>query len=189
MKKVFTLIFLLTMLITVSSAIAADSSPYLSGLWSLIKTTVFNKTIVVGSEAVIANPTNSILQVEAAFFDENGDLCGCDYRTMGPNALWDVKSKDYEEMLFENCDNGMGHLKVIAHQPCRTVASTCTSTVFSRLTDLSGPMLTGFVFVPVNGGMSGVTLNNDTRLDMANIYKKCFDFLKARELRPTGSAE
>ena len=176
MKKVFSLILILTMLITVSSAIAADSSPYLSGLWSLSK--------YFGSEAVIANPTNSILQVEAAFLDEEGDLCGCDYRMMDPNALWNVKANDYKDMLYENCEYGMGHLKVIAHQPCRTVASTCPSTVFSRLTDLSGPMLTGFVFVPVNGGMSGVTLNNDTRLDMANIYKKCFDFLKAQEQKP-----
>jgi len=181
MKKIFLLILLLAMVLTLNSAMAADSSPYLSGIWYL------DDCQNCISETEIANPTSLTLQVEAVFYDSNGNFCGCDYHVMNPNSLWKFESSDYEggtisgnygATLFSNCGDGRGHLKVIAHTPCNRGPWNCAITAFTYMTDLSGPTLTGFNRMyrhgfAVNAGMAGVTLNIATKTDMYNIYNAC----------------
>ncbi len=81
----------LAAVVPLGSATAEDSSPYLIGHWMLndhfsdFKST--GATIATeDTEFVFLNPTQHILTLEYAFFDENGTFCGCDRDTLQPNG-------------------------------------------------------------------------------------------------------
>src|SRR5215831_10379461 len=72
-------------------ATAADSGPYLVGHWKLHDSFtdggVLNTPIVTdNTEFVFLNPTPLTLTLEYAFFDSDGNFCGCDRDTLMPNG-------------------------------------------------------------------------------------------------------
>ena len=72
-------------------ATAADSGPYLVGHWKLHDSFtdggVLDTPIVTDDTVfVFLNPTPLTLTLEYAFFDSDGNFCGCDRDTLKPNG-------------------------------------------------------------------------------------------------------
>lgn len=95
MKKTLILVALAVMFIPYSFARSDEASPYLMGEWFLgdtfpstpaaIPLGVANVTIA-DTQFTFLNPTNLTLNLEYAFFDTEGNFCGCDRDILNPNG-------------------------------------------------------------------------------------------------------
>lgn len=84
MKKSIVLVGLLMMLLPFS-AMAADSSSYVVAEWGLNDTS--GGFPITDTSLTFINPTKCIQVLEYAFFDDEGNFCGCDRDFPGPNAV------------------------------------------------------------------------------------------------------
>jgi hypothetical protein len=73
----------LVLFVSSSMVIAADTSPYLIGVWEDDGQTIY-------TDFIIMNPTLVTLDVYAAFFDNNGGFIQgkCFTKALSPNAKW-----------------------------------------------------------------------------------------------------
>jgi len=88
-----------------SLAGAADTSPYLIGVWEA------NDYVV--TDYVVVNPTTIKLKVYAAFFENDGTPTDvCFWKILNPNAKWHIPQWVVEEYLSNS--GYMGTVKFIA---------------------------------------------------------------------------
>lgn len=89
MKKTLILVVLVVMSIPYAFARADESSPYLMGSWFLDDHFKDGTTPIVTKDTqfTFLNPTNLGLNLEYAFFDEQGGFCGCDRDFLEPNGV------------------------------------------------------------------------------------------------------
>ena len=89
MKKVLILMALVMVFIPFSFVRAQESSPYLVGEWFLEDSFKDGATQIVTKDTqfTFLNPTPNSLNLEYAFFDEEGGFCGCDVDCLNPNGV------------------------------------------------------------------------------------------------------
>jgi len=94
-----------------SLAGAADTSPYLIGVWEANDYGYYGQYAV--TDYVVVNPTTIKLKVYAAFFENDGTPTDvCFWKILNPNAKWHIPQWVVEEYLSNS--GYMGTVKFIA---------------------------------------------------------------------------
>ncbi len=80
---------LMMMLLPLSAAMASNASPYVIAEWGLNDKFQDGTTpvTIADTSVTFVNPTECTQVLEYAFFDDDGNFCGCDRDFPGPNAI------------------------------------------------------------------------------------------------------
>lgn len=164
---------------------SADSSPFIVGVWKFVPGATADALPQVDSEFRFINPTRLLLKLEYAFFDLNGNFCGCDRDDLAPNkttlyTIFDEKSMSTP--LF-TCTGPSGALKAIVfeHHDQRIFLDDATQVgfqthAFGNIQEADPDViLTGTVMT--EAPMQGIAIDEETMEEVRAVHQHCVDFL------------
>ena len=174
-----------------SWAVAGDSSPYVVGQWKLndVFPNPSRPTIEPGPPPIIPivtdntefdfqNPTNLTLQLETAFFDEQGTFCGCDRRVLKPNGTvrYTMRGEEQAQLLSRTyCPTQTdGMMKAIVFQ-ARGKHCCHGDEVLTGL-QIHTYINSGLQY-RTETGLQKVRINNAILKEIKEIHQQCVEFL------------
>ena len=182
---------LLAGFVTLASAMAQDSSPYVVGHWRLndsFRDFTHGAAIkTANTDFVFLNPTDLTLTLEYAFFAPDGTFCGCDRDTLTPNGrtrytmLGEQQAKLFSTALCPNQTEG----------ELKSIVFTGVDNGNVVVGDALQAGIQIHIFASAQGeesesntpreksesNLQGVTINAATTREMNNIHQQCLKFL------------
>jgi hypothetical protein len=163
---------------------AADSSPFVVGVWKLVRK---GPVAVVDTEFRFINPTSEALTLEYAFFENNGNFCGCDRDDFAPNQTTEYTMNDETKLdpplpggprVF-TCTGTSGALKsiVFKNKGQRIFLDDAMQIGFQL--HAFGNLIQGDPSAVLLGSvisespLQGIALNDSTREEIRAIHDKC----------------
>lgn len=180
MKKTLILVLLVVMFIPFAFARADESSPYLMGSWFLDDHFKDGTTPVVTKDTqfTFLNPTNLGLNLEYAFFDEQGGFCGCDRDFLQPNGVVRYTMSGEAAGGQFVCTGNVAGISKQTHGPMKTIVFEAPSGVVSTANALQVGFQTQLLSngSRTESGLKAASITPVTQAEIGAIHTDCVNF-------------
>jgi hypothetical protein len=173
MKKTIIIPVVLVLLLA-TSALAADTSPYVIGQWKLNDR--FDNRPTTDTEFSFLNPTNLTLHLEYAFFAEDGTFCGCDRDTLAPNGT-------VRYTMSQEVSGGQFSTDLCPTQTDGVLKSIVFENVTGDTVNTGNALQTGYqihFLAPTRtteADLRGVSINDSTSAEINSLHQLCNSFI------------
>ncbi len=183
MKRACFLALFIAALVSFSSVSAEESSPYLIGEWFLNDHFKDGSTPIVTQDTqfTFLNPTNLGLNLEYAFFNEDGDFCGCDRDFLQPNGVVRYTMSGEAKGGQFVCTGKVPNPPLATHGSMKTIVFRTAGA------GISDALQAGFqVHLLSNGsrtesGLKAVPVTAQTTIEINAIHQQCVTFCDAHQ--------
>ncbi len=183
MKKTLILVVLVVMFIPYAFARAEESSPYLMGSWFLDDHFKDGTTPVVTKDTqfTFLNPTNLGLNLEYAFFDEQGGFCGCDRDFLEENGVVRYTMSGEAAGGQFVCTGKVAGISKQTHGSMKTIVFEAPGGVLSTANALQVGFQTQLLSngSRTESGLKAISITPVTQAEIAAIHTDCVNFCKS----------
>ena len=180
MKKTLILFLLVVMCIPYALARADESSPYLMGSWFLDDHFKDGSTPVTTKDTqfTFLNPTNLGLNLEYAFFDEEGGFCGCDRDFLKANGVVRYTMSGEAAGGQFVCTGNVSGFSKQTHGSMKTIVFEKSGSGISTANALQVGFQTQFLSngSRTEAGLKAVSVTSVTQAEIGAIHTDCVNF-------------